>query len=170
MSLINQKLVQAKEHRRNMHTVFQYLQQTVCCISIICFSTVTIRALSTQLPVMHVNNDSLVLIWKKYQVPDFVHLEPRSYNTVACEVQSRGFIAKTDEMYQNTVANQACKLRAFLEPPTKPLDPAHPSEGFVAMQNDNNKEVMHQVINELCCDEVIFQHCKTSMILPRFGM
>ncbi|KAG1737845.1 uncharacterized protein EDB91DRAFT_1249522 [Suillus paluster] len=28
------------------------------------------------------------------------------------------------------------------------------------MQNDNNKEVMHQVINKLCHDEVIFQHCK----------
>ncbi|KAG1744089.1 uncharacterized protein EDB91DRAFT_1080896 [Suillus paluster] len=84
---------------------------------------------------MHVDNNGLALIRRKYQAPDFVHLEPRSYNT-------------------------ARKLRAFLEPPTKPLDPAHPSEGFVAMQNDNNKEVMCQVINELCHDKVIFQHCK----------
>ncbi|KAG0705537.1 hypothetical protein DFH29DRAFT_996854 [Suillus ampliporus] len=91
-----------------------------------------------------------------FSSPNFVHLEPRSYKTV----QSRGFIAKTDKTYQNAVANQAHKLRVFLEPPTKPLDPAHPSEGFVAMQNDNNKEVMCQVINQLCRDKVIFQHSK----------
>lgn len=28
------------------------------------------------------------------------------------------------------------------------------------MQNDNNKEVMRQVIHQLCRDEVIFQHSK----------
>ncbi|KAG1792086.1 uncharacterized protein HD556DRAFT_1309630 [Suillus plorans] len=49
------------------------------------------------------------------------------------EVQSRGFIPKTDEAYQNSVANQACKLRAFLELPMHPSDSANPSKGFVAM-------------------------------------
>ncbi|KAG0698798.1 hypothetical protein DFH29DRAFT_877734 [Suillus ampliporus] len=153
-SRASQNMEHAKECRRNMHTVFQYLQQTVCHISKLKGGIRTSEVLTSGV------HDGLELIQRKYQVPNFVHLEPRSYKTVACEVQSRGFIAKTDETYQNTVTNQARKLRVFLEPPTKPLDPAHPSEGFVAMQNDNNKEVTRQVINQLCHDKVIFQHSK----------
>ncbi|KAG2110201.1 uncharacterized protein F5147DRAFT_772474 [Suillus discolor] len=101
-------------------------------------------------------------------MPDFFHLERRSYNTV----QSRGLIAKTDKVYQRAVVEQARNLRAFLEPSQHlhplqhpqssqhllPLDPNWASEGFVAMQMEDNKAIMCHVINWLCHDEVIFQH------------
>ncbi|KAG1787966.1 uncharacterized protein HD556DRAFT_1448294 [Suillus plorans] len=103
--------------------------------------------------------------------PDFFHLERRSYNTV----QSRGLIAKTNEVYQRAVVEQARNLRAFLEPlqhlhplqrpqPPQsspllpPLDPNLASEGFVATQMEDNKAITRHIINWLCHDEVIFQH------------
>ncbi|KAG1816434.1 uncharacterized protein BJ212DRAFT_1480883 [Suillus subaureus] len=105
--------------------------------------------------------------------PDFIHMEHQSYNTV----QSCGLVAKTNKGYQRAVVEQACNLRAFLEPSqhpqplqhlqastssqlSQPLNSSCTSEGFVATQMEDNKAIACDVINWLCHDDVIFQHIK----------